>query len=254
MDSDKFLYKFTVNKTTEVDEVTTSKDEAGAEVKTIKKVKKETPVSFGIRKPNRKLREGAEMFYAVKMSEGVKAGLLTRPLLAKRYVNDGGSMSDPEKARFAEAYVNLLAKEDEIQKIQLNLENLSEEDKKAKLVTVVTEMQSLKNILQDINLQQSSLFEHTAEAKAETKTIFWWVLHLAYEGDEKGDFKPIFGDGDYESRVLKYEEIEEKEDLFWDEVFKKFGWYVAAWVNGAILSKDDFERVTKVMSEEEKQA
>lgn len=245
---DKYLYKFTVNRQSEVDETVTSKNEAGEEVKTITKVKKEVPVSFAIRKPNRKLREAAEMYYAVKMSEGVKAGLLTRPLLAKRYVNDGGAMSDPDKARFADAYVTLLNKENDIQKTQLNLENLPEDQKQAKLLEIAKEISELRSILQDINFQQSTLFEHTAEAKAETKTVFWWILHLAYMANEKDEFKPIFGDGDFESRMIKYEELEEKEELFWDEVFKKFGWYVSAWVNGAILSKDDFERVTQAMN------
>ena len=50
-----------------------------------KEVEKEVKRDFFVRRPNRKLYDDAELYYAVKLSEGIKAGLLTKALLEKRW-------------------------------------------------------------------------------------------------------------------------------------------------------------------------
>ena len=86
----KWLYHFEVKKDVEKKVEEKSKDEKGEEITITKTVTEQEPSTFAIQKPNRKIYEDAELFYAVKLSEGIKAGLLTRALLAKRYKNDGG--------------------------------------------------------------------------------------------------------------------------------------------------------------------
>ena len=81
----------------EAEEAEVSKNENGEEIKTIKKVKKNLSTKVIIKKPTRALFDEAELFYGVKLSEGIKHGLLTRPLLAKRINNDGGIFSDEEQ-------------------------------------------------------------------------------------------------------------------------------------------------------------
>lgn len=245
--SNKYLYQFSVNRQDEVEECEVSKNEAGEEIKTIKKVKKQTPVVFAIKRPNRKLREDAEMFYAVKMSDGIKAGLLTRALLAKRYANDGGSMSEPERVKMAELYIEFLNKETDIQKIQLNLENLTEDQKQEKLKIVAADLASVRGQIEEINVQQNSLFEHTAESKAENKTVFWWLVNLAYQEEGRDIFKPVFYGESHEDKLDSYEKFEEKEDLFWNEVIKKFSWYVSAWYHGGITAKEDFDKISETI-------
>ena len=120
----KWLYRFSVNKEIETEVSEKSKNDKGEEVTVTKKVKTEEPVWFGLRKPGRRLFDEGELFYGVQLSEGIKAGLLTKALLAKRYENDGGFLSDPEKERYANLYVQLFEKENELQKVQLNLEKL----------------------------------------------------------------------------------------------------------------------------------
>lgn len=246
--SNKYIYQFSVNRQDEVEEIELSKNEAGEEIKTIKMVKKQVPVVFAIRKPTRKLREDAEMFYAVRMSEGIKAGLLTRALLAKRYVNDGGSMSEPERVKMAELYIEFLNKESEIQKLQLNLENLSEDKKQEKLKAVARDLASIRAQIEEINVQQNNLFEHTAESKAENKTVFWWMVNLAYKEESKDVFKPLLDGESHEDKLDSYEAFEDKEDLFWNEVLKKFGWYVSAWYHGGITTKEEFDKLSETIN------
>ena len=65
-----------------------------------KKVKKEVPYKFFLRRPTRTMTDEAELYYGVKLAEGIKAGLLTKALLEKRFENDGGTRSDDENEQY----------------------------------------------------------------------------------------------------------------------------------------------------------
>ena len=86
----KWLHEFIINKEDKTMESHTETNDKGEKITTEKEVVKEIPTYFAIRKPTRKLFDEADLFYSVKLSEGIKAGLLTRTLLEKRFENDGG--------------------------------------------------------------------------------------------------------------------------------------------------------------------
>ena len=98
----KRIYEFTVNKEEEVSEDTVETKKDGTEVTTSKKVKKEVPHKFFLRRPTRTMTDEAELYYGVKLAEGIKAGLLTKALLEKRFENDGGTRSDDENEQYEE--------------------------------------------------------------------------------------------------------------------------------------------------------
>ena len=116
----RILNEFTIPKIEEVPESETSTNDKGEEVTTTKTVKKSVDKHYVVKKPSRALYDEAELFYGVKLSEGIKAGLLTRALLAKRFNNDGGILSDPEKEKFSKMYMSLFEKQFENEN---NLEN-----------------------------------------------------------------------------------------------------------------------------------
>jgi hypothetical protein len=245
----KKLHEFTVNKEQEVDEAIVSKDEKGQEITTITKVKKPVPQKFFLAKPTRSLYDEADLFYAVKLSEGIKAGLLTKPLLAKRYANDGGSMSEPEKQTYANLYVNLFEKQSEYQKfISEKPETERTAEDKAKISEILKDLTNLRQQIQEFELSQSSLFDQTAESRARNKTILWWVLFLCHkvEGDKE---LPYFGEGDYDSRLAKYDEIEEIEDQFVTDTVSKFLYYVSFWYMGKASNPEDFAMLDKLQEE-----
>ena len=214
----KWLYEFAVNNEKEVEQVEVTNDAQGNEVKTTKKVKKVVPTKFKIQKPTRRQFDDAELFYGIKLSEGIKAGLLTKALLAKRYQNDGGSMSEPEKQKYTKLYVDLYSKETEFQKVSLNLENISPEDKTAKVASVLAELTEIRQQLQNLEFSQISLFDQTAENRARNQCIMWWVLNLSYMFDEKtNDFVPVFQGKTFDEKLEYYDSLEESENLFWNE-------------------------------------
>lgn len=242
----KWLYEFLVNGEKEVEQVETSKDEQGNEVTTTKKVKKVIPIKFKIQKPTRKLFDDSELFYGVKLSEGIKAGLLTKALLAKRYQNDGGAMSDPEKEKYSKLYIELYNKESEFQKVSLNLENISPEDKAIKIAKLITELTEIRQELQAVEFSQISLFDQTAENRARNQCIMWWVLYLAHIFDEKtNDFKPLFDGKTFDEKLENYDLLEEQDDPFWNEVFKKFAYFISFWYMGKISTQEDFQKAEK---------
>jgi K+/H+ antiporter YhaU regulatory subunit KhtT len=246
----KTLYQFKINR--EIEEVVKekSKDKDGNEVTTDKKKIVNKEVQFGIRKPNRKLYEEAELFYGVKLSEGIKAGLLTQPLLAKRYKNDGGSMSETEKKRYAEIYYDLIIKQDELEQIKLNLEKKSEQERAKEASKIMTDIVDLQRELQSFESDQSTLFDQTAENRAKNMVIMWWVLNLSYiKGEE--DWIPVFAGNNYEDKLESYDGIEEETDAFNTEMVKKLAYFITFWYMNGISSEDDFKRIEEVYNKDD---
>ena len=212
----KWLYKFTINRETETEKKTKSTNDEGKEIEIIEKVKEKSPVEFSIQKPYRKLYDNAELFYGVKMSEGIKAGLLTRNLLAKRYEDDGGAFSETEKERYSELYLAIYNKEEEYQRLQLNLDNKSQELKDKLAQDLLYELSDLRRELADIENAQSNIFDQTAENRAKNQTIMWWVLRLSHWKEHShNNPTSFFGEGDYDAKLEQYDVYEENDDDFY---------------------------------------
>ena len=103
----KRIYEFTVNKEEIVKEESVEKKKDGTEVTTAKDVTKEVPHKFFLRRPTRAMTDEAELYYGVRLAEGIKAGLLTRALLEKRFENDGGTRSDDENKEYQKIIAKL---------------------------------------------------------------------------------------------------------------------------------------------------
>ena len=210
----------------------------------IEKVKEKTPVEFLIQKPTRKLYDKAELFYGVKMSEGIKAGLLTRNLLAKRYEDDGGAFSEVEKRRYSELYLAIYNKEEEYQRLQLNLDNKGQEQKEQLSQDLLYELSDLRRELTEIENSQSNIFDQTAENRAKNQTIMWWVLQLSHwkEFQHKGA-ENFFQGKTFDEKLDSYDEKEEDDDDFMGEAIRKLAYFISFWYMGRINSEEDFKGV-----------
>lgn len=244
----KWLYEFSLNKEKEIEETEISKNEKGEEIKVTKKVKKLVPIKFKILKPNRKLHEQAELVYAIKLSEGVKAGLLTKSLLAKRYQNDGGSMSEPEKLEYTKLYLELFKLENEYQKDLLKNEKSPEDVKK--LEDILFSIANTRRQIQQIEYNQSTLFDQTAENKARNHVIMWWILFLSYM-EEDDNLSTLFGDGAFEQRLSKYDDLEETEDAFVLQAVRKMTYLLSFWYMGKANSTEDFKKIEELYNNEQ---
>jgi hypothetical protein len=240
----KWLHTFVINRDIEkkVTEKTTNED--GEEVETTRTTKESAPATFHLKKPNRKLYDKAELFYGVRMSEGIKAGLLTRNLLAKRYEDDGGAFSEAEKERYSELYMEIYNKENEYQRLQVNLDNKSQDLKDSISDTLLSELAELRRELVEIENSQANIFDQTAENRAKNQTIMWWVLNVSQWTEHEGmDPKPFFKGKNYEERLDTYDEFEDSDDDFFNEAIRKLAFFVSFWYMGRANSGEEFKAV-----------
>ena len=225
----RILNEFIIPKEEDVEVKESSTNDKGEKIEVTKTVKKTVNKEFVLKKPNRSLYDEAELFYGVKLSEGIKAGLLTRALLAKRFNNDGGVLSDGEKDKFASMYMGLFEKQARLQKLELKRQkDLTKEEQKEK-ESIIEELGSYREEIQEFEMAQASLFDQTAENRARNKTILWWVLHLSYEKTGEDTYEEVFKGTDFDERLAAYDAYEEKEDEYLDEILKKFSYITSFW-------------------------
>ena len=240
----KKLYEFTLTQKVEKEYEEKDKDSEGNEV-TIKKTKEEkVSRNFFLKKPTRSMFDEAELYFGVKLSEGIKAGMLTRAMLAKRFDNDGGVLSDADKEQYSGLYFTLFEVQNQITRLQLTPEAERTDQEKEEYNEAVRAMIGLKAQIQEFETAQASFFDQTAENRARNKTITWWVLHLAHETKENGDEIPFFGNGNVDDRLSVYDGFEEEGEEFNDSVIKNFSYYTSFWYVGRAKTQEDFEQLS----------
>jgi hypothetical protein len=221
-------------------------------------------LKFFLKRPTRKMFDECNLFYSVKVSEGVKNGLLTRSMINKRYQDDAGALSEEEKKHFNEKYGELLLKEKEFQVLQLNLQDdkeITDEQRQEKLAEIVKDTEELKAELERYQVKAEDLYEHTAEARAARQTNMWWLLFLTYikfKNEERGgidDYMPMFAGKKFDQKLEAYEQVEEriaeeenKYINFEAEVIERSGYLLAAWNGGNCKTQEDFERVAESLN------
>jgi hypothetical protein len=254
-----WLYHFHVPiRVSEKIEIDPIKDEDGNEIQQFKTIEKEKPFKCAIKKPNRALYEEGELFYSVEVSKYIQAGMLTKTLLAKRFANDGGTLTEEDQQHYAKLYSELHSKEQEVQRIQLDTDNAKKRAKK--LQDLIIEITSIRQQLVEFESTQSSLFDQTAEHKARNRTILWWVLNLSYikqkgeDAEEK--LNPLFEGSNFQKKLESYDEIEEDEESekgganeHLGLALKKFAYFISFWYSGQAIDKEGFKAAEELLDE-----
>lgn len=250
----KTMFEFDIYHEKEVEKTEVSTNEKGEEVKVTSKVKTTVPVKLGIKKPTRSLFDEAELFYGVRLSEGIKAGLLTRALLAKRFNNDGGVLSEEEQKEYNDLYNDFLNLQVDFQKLSLKQESLRTDEEKNELAKIIEKMTETREMIQKYEMAQANLFEQTAENRARNKTIMWWVLQLSLiEGEDK-KLKQLFGDGVYDEKLKKYDEIEESELGLEKIALQKLLYLISFWYIGRAATQEEFSKLLDAINKDGKKA
>jgi len=248
----KTLHTFEIEKEKKI-KVDEKRVEDGKEITVSSETVKKVPIKFYIKKPTRSLLDDGDLYYSIKLSEGIKEGLLTRAMLSKRFVNDGGVLTNQEREDYIKLYSSLFEKENEFQRLHLIAEKDRTEEDKKKIESLISEISTIQKDFRNLQTSEAALFEHTAETRAKNKTIIWWCLHLAYvdedakTGEENKDKEPIlvFGDGDMNVKTQKYYDLADSEQEFYQELFNKLSFYVTAWYMGSASKPEDFVNIEK---------
>ena len=247
----KELYTFELEVEKEVVKKTTRKKRGSDEIITVEKtVKEKVPVNVLIKKPNRRELEEADMQYSIVMSECVRKGILTKQMLAKKYSDTGGLLTEED----AQELVDMYKRMGELQQKMIKAETIDSKKKgtKAKLNKLNEEFAEVKRKIIDLETNYQSLFDNTADVKAQGKTIQWYILNLTYIQEENDDEpKPFFGNGDYEAKIEKYYEYEDNEDELYGEVIQKVSPIITLWFFQGISDKEEMaETLEKIENED----
>lgn len=239
----KKIYSFEIKKTIEIEEPVETTNENGEKITIHKKVTKDIPFSFFLRKPTREITDQANLYYGEVLAEGVKRGLLTIPQLEKRYSNDGGIFSDPAKKNYESLYqeYSLALLEEERLKKDPKSESETSENK--------TKLAGLEKELQEYERYKTNLFESTAEIRAKNKTLIWWLINLSYKTEKE---LPVFGGQTLDEKFKVYDELTESEDPFDKTLLKKLSYYISFWASGQTKKPEDFEILEKTIEEKMK--
>lgn len=220
----KSIFEFKLTQKTSLDDGSTSEIER----------------SFIIAKPSSLLKEQSEIFHAKVLSNLVSQGVLTRQMLQKRLINDGGTLSETEKTEIVGIYTRFFENREKYQKLfSVKEEDRTEEQKNelAKLFEALT-IDQVK--IDEFEASQNALFNNTAEVLARNKHIFWWVLNTSYE-NKNGKFSPLIEGATFEAKREKYDDL--IEDKFIQKVLNIYGELIALWYIGTIVNKEDFQKV-----------
>lgn len=239
----KILYQFSIEKEVEkVVESTKKNKKTGEETITKKTVKEKEPVEIQILRPSRRQLEEAELEFSVEMSRCVKLGIFTKAMLAKKYSDTGGLFSEEDTTEYADLYKEALDLQNEY--MRLDTVKTKTKEQKKKLEDIKSKMALNRKKIVDFESNFQSLFDHTADVKAQNKVLLWYCLHLTYIYDQDSDkFVEYFKGDDFQEKTSYYYELEETQDDFYFQLIKKVSTVIAFWFFNQASSQEEFEEI-----------
>ncbi len=237
----KELYRFKVYEEKEVTKEDSTIDEVtGEETVVKKKVVEKVPVEIVLKKPSRRQAEEADLEFSVEMSRCIKRGILTKAMLAKKYSDIGGAMSESESQKLVELYQKSFDLQNENSRLDLISEKSDEILERMNKIS--QEIAESRSEIIEIESSYRALFDHTADTKAQNKVLLWYIINLTnIKRELDGDSKPYFRGKDFEEKLSDFYEKEEKSEDFHVRLVKKLSTFVAFWFFNQASTKEEFE-------------
>lgn len=219
---------------------------------TVKKENGETDLitrKFAILKPNRRMKEDGELFFAAETSRYAKAGVLPKAAWNTILSNGGGSISDQDREFYGSLLIQFRDKSFELQSILFKTESEKTDIEKKRSDELIVELEEVRKQIQSFESSQLSIFENTAEAKARNRTILWWLINTAYE-EVDGNYVQINKGDNFEEKLDYYDMLEEDEakNEFRLQTLRRLTYLVTLWYLGRANNKEDFELFDKEFS------
>jgi hypothetical protein len=241
----KELYSFTIFEDKEATVEEARVDEATQEEIVVKKkVIEKSPIQIILKKPTRRQVEEADLEYSVEMSKCIKKGILTKAMLAKRYSDTGGIISESESKKLSELYKNVFDLQSETERLEASVNKSDEIINRQSEINV--ELANAKKQIIDIESGYRSLFDHTADSKAQNRILLWYIINLTYikkESDEKE--KPFFKGKEFEDKLVDFYEKEENITPQYSAISRKLSTLVAFWFFNQAYTREDFQELDR---------
>lgn len=175
------------------------------------------------------------------MSNCIKKGVLTKAMLAKKYSDCGGLLSEEDASFLTRKYT-------ELGDIQNKYSRLSSKPKKNKqdenkLSNILGQIAEKRREIVDMETSYSSLFNHTADSKAQSKVILWYLVNLSYFQKGEGDTVPFFNAEEVEDKIEQYYEIDENGHEVFDLIKDKLSTILSFWYFSQGATQEDFDQL-----------
>ena len=233
------IYQFTVKKSEKKQVETKRKNKDGEEetVTTNKTVK--VPVTYVLQKPTRRLAEDAEVFYSVQLSKAIKMGIVTKAMLVKKYQDSGGALSEEETRELLKGIRDLNDLENKYKLLHATGENEEEKEKVGK------DIQTLRRDLIALESSLQTVYQHTADAKAERETLVWYIINLTKVLDENKKPKEYFDGIDYDEQLEDFYNKFEDESTDDFAIVNKLSKAVGYWFYAQSSTQKDIDKFLK---------
>lgn len=201
---------------------------------------------FVIKQPTRRQMEEADMEYSIEMSRCVKNGILTKAMLMNKYSDTGGMLSESDAQKLSSMYGELGQLQTEV--TQLTMASANNESNEEKRKAVGEKMAVLRKAIAVAETNFSALLNHTADNKAQTKVITWYLLNLT-NIEKDGELTPLFEGSSFSDKTSSFHTMEENEDDLLSIVYDKLTAFISFWYFSAAASEGDFKDLEKDIDE-----
>tara|TARA_Y100000114_G_C11720410_1_gene308166 strand:- start:398 stop:1132 length:735 start_codon:yes stop_codon:yes gene_type:complete len=221
----EYIYEFTLKKKVKKQVETKRKGKDGEEETVLSNRTVSVPVKFFIKKPTRRMADEAEVFYSIQLSKAIKMGIVTKAMLIKKYADNGGALSEEESKLLLKSLKKLNDLENEYK--LCSVKKTKESMKRAEELEL--EIVSLKRELQELESSLQSVYQHTADSKAEKEVLLWYAIKLARFSEDEEEEKEFFKGIDFEEQLEDLYEKYEIEESFESEATSKICKVVGFW-------------------------
>jgi hypothetical protein len=153
-------------------------------------------------------------------------------------------MSESESQKLVDLYKEIYELQSENLRLDLS------EDKSEEIIerqkALVEELTVARKEIVDIESSYRSLFDHTADSKAQNKVLLWYIINLTFVKKELDESpKPLFKGKDFEEKLQDFYSKEEEQAADYVKISKKLSTFFAFWFFNQASSKEDFEELDR---------
>ena len=235
------IYEFTLKRKVKKQVETKRKGKDGEEETVLSNRTVSVPVKFFIKRPTRRMADEAEVFYSVQLSKAIKMGIVTKAMLIKKYADNGGALSEEESKLLLKSLKKLNDLENEYKLCVVKKTNESKKKSEKLALEIVT----LKRELQELESSLQSVYQHTADAKAEKEVLLWYAIQLAKFSEDGDEEQKFFQGMDFEEQLEDLYEKYEVEESFESEATSRICKVVGYWFYNQNAYKKAIEEFIK---------
>ena len=131
----------------------------------------------------------------------------------------------------------------------LNHKRKQQEKDKERESSLTESFAELRKEIVELETTYQTVFNHTADTKAQNKTILWYMLNLSYVKSGDSEPVPLFEGSNDEQKQDSYYIMDEKGDDIFDLAKEKLMTFVSFWYFSQSPSKEDFSNLEKDIEE-----